>query len=251
MIQLPQDYKERPMAPELDLVTRVHGRFKGTGLVMPKSQANIYKNITKYFVEDVKNYRGFPKTIHKPTVVDVGCGVGIGANYMSMEAQFVWGIDSNEESIRYARQMFEREPNNIYYTPQVSFDVVDVTNEHRDFNEFDYVTCIEVIEHIPRESAVELLKFLNRFVKRDKQNRYITDESRTKIFVSTPNRNSPLLQQDTPRNEHHCYEASAPELYEFFTKHYGAVTVLDENLVPQELSTQATPLVFKLENPLI
>lgn len=238
------------MADELDLASRMHGRFKGTGHVMPASQANIYKNITQMFIEDVKKFRGYPKTIHKPSVVDVGCGLGIGSNYMSMEAQFVWGIDSNKESISYAQQMFERLPNNIYYTPQVTFDVVNIDDEPRGLATFDYVTCIEVIEHIPSAGAKKLVTFLNRFVKKDKKGNQITDDSHTKIFVSTPNRNSPTLQQDTPRNEHHCFEATAAEMYAFFTKHYQSVTVLDENLVPQELDTVATPLVYKLEFPL-
>lgn len=250
MINLPEGYKERPMAPELDLISRMHGRFKGTGVIMPASQRKIYENITKLFFEDVKKWRGYPKTIHKPTVVDVGCGVGVGTNILSQEAQFAWGIDSNKESISFANQLFRREPNNIYYTPQVTFDVVDATNEPRELSEFDYVTCIEVIEHIPRDQSVSLLQFLNRFVKRDKRGNVVEDDSRTKIYLSTPNRNSPKLQQDTPRNEHHCFEASAAEMYGFLIKHYKYVTVLDENLVPQELDTQATPLVYKLEIPL-
>lgn len=250
MINLPEGYKERPMAPELDLVSRMHGRFKGTGFVMPESQKNIYKNITNYFVEDVKNYRGFPKIIHRPTVVDVGCGVGIGTNILSQEAEFAWGIDSNAESIKFATQCFERLKNNIYYTPQVTFDIVDATNESRELREFDYVACIEVIEHIPRDQAESLLYFLNRLTKKDKHGKYVEDASRTKIFLSTPNRNSTRLQKDTPFNEHHCYEATAGEMYEFLTKHYKYVTIYDENFVPQELNTEATPLVYKLEIPL-
>lgn len=249
-IQLPEGYTERPMAPELDLISRMHGRFKGTGTIMPVSQMKIYKNLTKFMVEDVKNFRGFPKIIHKPSVVDVGCGVGVGTNILSQEAQFAWGIDSNEESIRFASQMFERLQNNIYYTPQVTFDVVDATDEPRELKEFDYVACIEVIEHIPRTESDSLIKFLNRFVKRDRHGNMITDDSRTKIFVSTPNRNSPHLQKDTPRNEHHCFEASASELYDYFIQHYAYVTIYDENFVPQDLNTEASPLVYKLENPL-
>lgn len=250
MITLPEGYVERPMADGLDLVSRTHGRFKGTGYVMPPEQRDIYKNITNLFVEDVKRWKGFPKQIHKPTVVDVGCGVGLGANIMSQEAQFVWGIDSNEESVNFATQMFERLPNDIYYTPQVTFDLVDARSEPRELMMFDYVTCIEVIEHIPRDQSDTLIQFLNRFVKKDKKRRQIRSEERTKIYLSTPNRNSPKLQQDTPRNEHHCFEASAAEMYDYLIKHYEAVTVLNKDLVPQELSTQETPLVFKLEFPI-
>jgi 2-polyprenyl-3-methyl-5-hydroxy-6-metoxy-1,4-benzoquinol methylase len=249
-INLPEGYVERAMAPELDLVTRIHGRFKGTGLVMPEAQRTIYTAIRDKFIEDVKSWRGYPKQIHKPTVVDVGCGCGVGSNILSQEAQFVWGIDTNEESITYARQMFERQPNNIYYTPQVTFDRIDVMEEPREVMHFDYVVCVEVIEHIPSDQADNLVKFLNRFVKKNKNGSWVNDESRTKIYVTSPNRNSPLIQKETPRNEHHCYEATAGELYEYFTKHYQAVTVYNKNLEPQELNTEETPLVFKLEMPI-
>lgn len=250
LINLPEGYKEQAPAPELDLVSRMHGRFKGTGVVMPPSQRKIYENIKKLFVEEVKRWRGYPKQIARPSVVDVGCGIGIGTNILSQEAEFAWGIDSNKETISFATQLFERQKNNIYYTPQITFDVVDATNEPRELMQFDFVVCVEVIEHIPRTQSVELLKFLNRFVKRDKHNRQLEDASRTKIFISTPNRNSPNIQKDTPRNPHHTFEASASELYTFFTHYYKFVTVLNEDLIPQELNTEATPLVFKLEQPI-
>ena len=250
MINLPENYKERPIAPELDLVSRMDGRFKGTREVMPKPQRNMYTNIMNKFDEYVKRWKGYPKQIHKPKVVDVGCGLGVGANILSQQAGFVWGIDTNEESINFAKQMFERARDNIYYNPQLTFDVVDVMDESRDLDYFDYVTCIELIEHLPSENAVDVIKFLNRFVRKTKKGAIIEDETRTVIFVSSPNRNSPKIQDDTPGNEHHCFEGTAGEMYEFFTKHYKHVTVLDEHMEPQELDTQATPLLFKLEVPI-
>lgn len=250
MIKLPSEYKERPMAEGVDLVTRMHGRFKGIGLVMPAPQRRIYEKVRDLLVEDVKRWRGFPKQIRRPTVVDVGCGIGIGSNILSQEAEFVWGIDSNDETISFARQLFERPKNNIYYTPQVTFDTIDAMNEPREFAEFDYVTCIEVIEHIPSDQSEGLMKFLNRFVKKDKKGAPLDGEERTKIYLSTPNRNHPNLQKDTPRNEHHCFEPTAAEMYEFLTKHYRHVTVLNSEFEPQELSTTDSPLVYKLEIPL-
>lgn len=249
MINLPPGYIECEPAPELDLISRMHGRFKGTGLVMPAPQRLIYEKITEQFIEDVKAWRGFPKQIHKPTVVDVGCGVGVGSNILSKEAQFVWGCDSNSESISFARQLFARQPNNLYYTPQITFDVINAQEEPRELMTFDYVVAVEIIEHIPRVDTDKFLKFLNRMVKRNKGGTWIEDESRTKIYLSTPNRNAPGIQKDTPRNEHHCFEATAAEMYAYLTQHYKYVTVMDVNFVPQELSTEATPLVYKLEIP--
>lgn len=250
MINLPSEYKERPMSEDVDLVTRCHGRFKGTGLVIPLSQRNIYKNLTKFFLDSTKAASADLKRIWQPTVVDVGCGLGIGANIMSQEAKFVWGIDSNEESINYAKQMFERQPNHIYYTPQLTFDVVNAMSEPREMKYFDYVTCVEVIEHIPRTESDGLITFLNRFVKKDKNGNVTDDDTRTKIFITSPNRNSPHIQKDTPKNEHHCYEATAGEMYEYLITKYKYVTVYDELYVPQELNTEATPLVFKCESPI-
>jgi len=250
MINLPEQYQERKEIA-IDMVSRLLDRFKNTRKVMPDEQRTVYGNLAIEMQNVTKQYRGYPKHIHKPTVVDVGCGLGIGSNILSQEAQFVWGIDKSELSVDFAKQMFSREPNNIYYTPQVTFDVVDVLEEPREVMWFDFVTCVEVIEHIPREKAEELVTALNRFVKRDKKGGgYITNDERTRIYVTTPNRNSPDIQDNTPRNEHHCYEATAGEMYQFFTKHYQAVTVYDVNMQPQELNTTATPLVFKLENPL-
>lgn len=250
MIQLPEDYIERPPKEELDLVSRMHGRFKGTGYVMPPAQNDIYKGIRDSFIEDVKLWRGFPKHIFKPTVCDVGCGLGIGSNILSQEAQFVWGIDSNKESIGFAKQLFERVGNEVYSNPQVTFDVINAGDELRGLMEFDYVTCIEVIEHIPKTDTNSFLSFINRLVKKDKRGKYVEDSSRTKIFITTPNRNAPTIQKDTPRNEHHCWEATASEMYTYLTEHYRHVTVMDKDMNPQELDTQATPLVYKCEIPL-
>ena len=238
------------MSAEVDLVSRMHGRFKGIGLVMPEPQRKIYEKLRSQFVEDIKTKHGYPKRITKPTVVDVGCGIGIGANILSAEAQFVWGIDSNPETVKFATQMFARNQDNVYYSPQLTFDVVDALNEPREMMRFDYIVCVEVIEHIPSASAEGLLKFLNRFVKKGKNGAWQEDEGRSRIYLTTPNRNSPTLQQDTPRNPHHCYEATAGELYAFFIQHYKYVTILNSNFEPVDGDTQDTPLCFKLEIPL-
>lgn len=238
------------MLAEVDLVSRMHGRFKGIGLVMPEPQRRVYERIRDQFLTDIQTWRGFPKQIRKPSVVDVGCGIGIGSNILSHEADFVWGIDSNKETISFAHQLFARQKNNVYYTPQVTFDVVDALNEPREFMEFDYVVCIEVIEHIPVDQAEGLLKFLNRFVKKGKDGAPLEGPERTKIYLSTPNRNAPHIQKDTPRNEHHCFEPTAAEMYSFLIEHYKYVTVLNADLHTRDLDTEDSPLVYKLEIPI-
>ncbi len=239
------------MAESVDLVSRMDGRFKGIGVVLPAPQRKIYEKLRDQFLEDVKSWRGFPKQIRKPSVVDVGCGLGIGSNILSHEADFVWGIDSNPESVSFASQMFSRQKNNLYYTPQVTFDVVDALNAPREMMRFDYVACVEVIEHIPSDAADGLIHFLNRFVKTNKAGTaWDEGNERTKIYLTTPNRLHPGLQKDTPFNPHHCFEATAGEMYEYLIQQYRYVTIMDENFVPQEVNTEASPLVYKCEIPL-
>ena len=249
MIKIPENYKERPVAEGVDLVSRLHGRFKGTGNAMPAPQRRIYEKLRDQFLQDVQSWRGYPKQIRKPTVVDVGCGVGIGANILSQEAEFVWGIDSNPELVAFAQQLFERQKNNVYYTPQLTFDVVDALKEPRELMRFDYIACVEVIEHIPRTETDGLIAFLNRFVKKNKKGEWVDGAERTKIYLSTPNRDG-LEVQDTPRNEHHCFEASAGEMYEYLTQKYRHVTVLNSEFELRDLDTKDTPLVYKLELPI-
>lgn len=249
MIPLPENYKTQdPVA--IDMVQRLYSRYANTGNVMPASQRVIYEQVRDYLVERVKQYRGYPKQIHKPTVADVGCGLGIGTNILSQEAQFTWGIDNDENHVSFARQMFARDMNNIYFTPQVTFDVIDVLNEPRGLMQFDVIVCVEVIEHIPRTETDSLVRFCNRLFKTDKYGKYLSGNEGTVLFLSSPNRNSPDLDNTCPRNPHHCFEASAGELYEYLIGKYRHVTVCNERLEPQDLDTTDTPLVFKLEVPL-
>jgi|GEM_PF-1797410 len=251
MIQKPDGYTDREPASELDLLSRIHGRFKGAGEVMPSAQRDIYLNLVKVLAQSTAKKYGFPKHINKSTIVDVGCGCGIGTNLLSREAQFAWGIDNNDESICYARQMFERPvQQNIYYTSQVTFDTIDILSDSREFMQFDFVACIEVIEHLPREKADDLLRALRRFVKKDKRGNWESGEDRTVVYLSTPNRLNPRLGKDTPINPHHCYEMTPSEAYTLFTRHFKAVTVLNKDFELRELNTEDSPLVYKLEMPL-
>lgn len=225
------NYIERPEAPELDLISRLHGRFKGTGLVMPKKQREMYEALSAHFLSDISKGAHFPKFIYRKTVVDVGCGVGIGTNILGRETKFAWGIDTNAESISYAKQMFERMPNNLYTTAQVTFDVVDVTNFNRETMKFDYVTAIEIIEHLSDHNS--LLTFLDRLTGPN-----------TTVFISTPNRNAPEIQKDTPRNPFHVREHTAAEFYDILIQHYKSVTLWSYDMKARvDLDTEITPVL--------
>ena len=240
-----EEFKEK-----IDMVSRAHGRFKDTGWAMPKDQFKMYHALRNTFMETVKAHPQYPKFIWKPKVCDMGCGLGIGSNILSQEADFVWGIDNNEENIRWATQMYERQKNNIYWSPQLTFDVVDIYKDPREFMTFDVITAIEIIEHLAEPEA--LMTFIKRLCKKDKHGNFPEPPQSTIVWISTPNRNSDKIQKDTPRNEHHVFEANVGEMYEFLTKYFKYVVLYDYELNSQiDLNAKNTPVIFKCETPII
>ena len=232
-------YHENDEVEELDLVSRCHGRFKGTGEVMPAPQRLIYEAIKKDLVAMTMADLQYPKFLWKPKVVDVGCGIGIGSNILSQEADYVWGIDKSDENVRFAKQMFERQKNNLYYSAQLTFDVIDAVNEPRELAKFDVATCIEVIEHFKNPDL--LMKFLKRFDKKK--------GSPTVYYISTPNRNAwaGTERANKPLNPHHVREVDYWVLYDMMKQYFKEVEILDEKLqpVPMDKSWKGTPVVAR------
>ena len=226
-----EGYKENEEVGEIDMVSRMHGRFKGIGLVMPVEQRKIYMGLKDYFrTEFVMKNAGYPKFIWKPKVADVGCGLGVGSNILSQEADYVLGLDKNEENVRFAEQLFTRERNNIYHSSQLDFIQSDVYTETREMMKFDIVTCIEVFEHL--KDPIPLINFIKKLLKPN-----------GKLFISTPNRNAEKIQNDTPKNEHHVREVTSEKFVAFLKQHFPNVQLLDCDLKPVGEDTRETPIV--------
>jgi len=125
-----------------------HPKGRKHGILLYYPQRNMHNFVKNYCMKKATSHPQYPKYIWKPKVVDVGCGSGIGSNVLSQEADFVWGIDKNEWSIEFAKEAFTREKNGIYYSSQVTFDQIDITEDTREFMKFEVVVAIEIIEHI-------------------------------------------------------------------------------------------------------
>lgn len=211
----------------------------------------MYEYVRDSVIDHVKCHPQYPKFIWKPKIVDVGCGGGIGTNILSQEADFAWGIDIAEPSVKFAQVMFTRHKNNVYYNPQLTFDVVDIRNDTREMMKFDIVVCIEVIEHI--EDYNHTLEFLKRFFKKDKAGNYLEPPNGTIAYISSPNRNQLAAQGKSklkPYNRRHVREWTPDEMYAILTKHFKYVTLRDPDGNVQELNTMSPHLLFQCEYPL-
>lgn len=223
-VVLDPDYQFNEEKP-IEMVPRLADRFKNSGLVMPATQRTIYEKLTEKIVVNDKGSV-------KKTVCDVGCGLGIGANILSKEARFVWGVDISEDNVSFARQMYGSDP-------RLRFDAFDVRDYPREVAKFDVVSCVEVLEHcVDPEKVIAFIK------------RIMHPYPRSVAWITLPNRNSPLLQKDKPKNEFHIGEPNAAELYAFLEKHFEFIVLFGPDLeTTHDLDTEVTPLVVKAENP--
>ena len=117
------------------------------------------------------------------SILDVGCGNGILVNYL--DKQFpnrfarICGTDRSETSLKFV------------HTEKVCANIDELPFKN---GEFDLVTCLEVIEHLPQEIYTSALKELKRIA-----GQY--------IIISVPNDEDLVLNRVTcPR----CYTAFSP-----------------------------------------
>ena len=245
------DYQENP---ELDYSNcsqykrNIDMFLKTKRAVLQPSTRHIYEYVRNFCIDFVKSHPQYPKFIWKPKIADIGCGGGFGSNILSQEADFVWGIDADKESIQWANLVFKRNKNNIYYSPQISFENIDILNEPREIMAFDIVVCVEVIEHLNEYS--KLLDFLKRLCKKNKDGSYLEPPNGTIIFISTPNRNNSKIGQAKPKSKRHVREWKPDELYAVLTKHFKYITLLNMDGEPQELSMTDSDMLFKCECPI-
>src|SRR5512134_866438 len=104
-------------------------------------------------------------------VLDVGCGGGILAEAMARRGAQVTGIDLSDKALRVAQLHLHESKVAVHYEKS---SVEDYAAAHA--REFDVVTCMELLEHVPEPAA--MVTACARLVRPGGQ-----------VFFSTMNRN--------------------------------------------------------------
>jgi 2-polyprenyl-3-methyl-5-hydroxy-6-metoxy-1,4-benzoquinol methylase len=109
-------------------------------------------------------------------VADAGCGSGVIAAHLARTAREVVGFDSNAAAVSYAQ--------GAYGSARVRF-VLGAFEQIIREGPFDQLYCLEVLEHLYEEQAVETLRSFARAAAPGAE-----------LFVTTPNRRSawPLIE---------------------------------------------------------
>lgn len=139
------------------------------------------------------------------TVLDIGCGSGIGLNFLAGPADVVIGIDYSAETIEYARRN-NNEANLI-------FKVMDCKDLRFDDGEFDLVTSFNLIEHIHGQE--KLIQEVKRVLKANG------------IFIcSTPN--TKVFNPRGKYNDFHVHEFTLSELKILLEKYFNEVKIFGQ-----------------------
>ena len=110
-------------------------------------------------------------------VIDVGCGSGVIADFLAESGASVIGIDGSDAAITFARQTFQRE--NLRFVKGLvdrSFEAPRPANS---------IYCLETIEHIYPEQALEMLRVFHSRLAPGGH-----------VYITTPNAHSawPVLE---------------------------------------------------------
>lgn len=159
----------------------------GIGTIVP-CQIEAYFLVLNKYIEE------------KEKVLDVGFGLGYGLNIMAIKASSVNGIDVDQKVLNYCRDTVKGRNPRLDY-----LDVYDGKTLPFKNNEFDIVTCVDVLEHVE-----DFHSFLDELLR----------VSRKGVFISTPSRRPEYTNPDgTPKNYWHLREWSFEELDKILKKH--------------------------------
>ena len=105
-------------------------------------------------------------------VLDVGCGSGVIADFLARSGTTVIGIDGSEAAVAFARATFARD-NLRFQQGLVDGDFVVP-------RPVDTIYCLEVIEHVYLEQAIDMLRVFRS---------HLAPGGR--VYLTTPNAHSP------------------------------------------------------------
>jgi 2-polyprenyl-3-methyl-5-hydroxy-6-metoxy-1,4-benzoquinol methylase len=170
------------------------------------------------FPENEHIYREISKRLGYVTVLDVGCGVGVGTNLLNQYTiEDVSGVDKIEKNANFASALY----------PGLKFKQWDISMCPNDV-QVDVVVSVEAIEHIKDYKIA--MKNLIASAKKE-------------LWISTPNRLRSNEMQ--PSNPYHVREWSPQEFIDLIE--VADVRVLDyETFREVPMGSRKNPLVYHI-----
>ena len=176
------------------------------------------------------------------SVLDIACGTGYGLPVLQARARCVVGADVDFEAARKARAEIGNGPEYIVVADGGRLPFADES--------FDVITSFETLEHL--EMRPQFIAELGRV---------LTNEGL--CIISTPNANYTQPVEAVPRNPHHVFEYTPPELLTELGKHFRNIELLgqvldsrfvmspfldDQDRMPRTVRAQTRLLLWRVIN---
>jgi ubiquinone/menaquinone biosynthesis C-methylase UbiE len=176
------------------------------------------QKFTAVFQLHYATYHFAHKFIQKKVVLDIGCGMGYGSDYLAKDGRKVIGIDISNEAVSYAK--------NYYKAENLDFVIMDATKLGFLDNTFDVVSSFEVIEHL-KDYKIHLSE-ISRVLKSDGY-----------LLLSTPNKKISSPKDSLPLNPYHINEFKPKDLSSILSLYFSQVEIFGQNL-DREIGYQLT-----------
>lgn len=159
-----------------------------------------FKNILAIeYLEKIDTIIQILQLSKKISMVDVGCGDGRLLHEARKQTKLLTGIDCSKRAIDFAKA----------FNPDTIFNYLDITEDgYVSSEKFDRVTCIDVLEHLPKIQQRLMVKKLSGFCANDGM-----------CVISVPSTNLPVL----PKHHNHYTEKS---LHELLDPYFSEITII-------------------------
>lgn len=145
--------------------------------------------------QNEKIYNNLSNLIKSKTVLEAGCGNGLGAFLLAKNADSVMATDKLAVNVEYAKSVRSKE--------NLSFDLWDISQcPYKEL--YEIVVAVEVIEHVKdyREGIKNLIK-----------------SALQEVWISTPNRNG-ISNKWSPQQEFHVKEFTPQEMVDMIGEYH-------------------------------
>jgi 2-polyprenyl-3-methyl-5-hydroxy-6-metoxy-1,4-benzoquinol methylase len=172
-------------------------------------------SLVSSYAEHIQRYNFALKFCEGKRVLDAGCGIGYGSQYLAANgAKFVLALDISEEALREARQKFAHQ--NLIFE---QMDVERIGDNPKLNGQFDIIVNFENLEHLhnPQRLVAGAESILQSGV----------------LITSTPNGAiSKVDESGNPSNKFHVKEFTAQELADILRAKFATVTLYGQWLTP-------------------
>lgn len=166
--------------------------------------------------EHVQRYQSVLDIVKGKVVLDAACGEGYGAELLVEQAELVFGLDIDDESIELAKKK--------YINPNLQFMTGSIANLPFEDNFFDVVVSFETIEHVSEEIQALFLKEIKRVLKHD--GICIMSTPNKKVYTDNRNYKNPFHVKEFYKNDFFEFLNTSFENVEFYYQFMENVQLL-------------------------